>query len=298
VGNLLQDSYNEVVDNDEADDSELSDVTFARRPRGLNRGVGEKGWLSGTCSLSHSNPLARHLVKGFWTGNWGCDLCTKDSSAETKLWGQAFAASLLASGDEAFRSIKSCTIEMEVASRRDDDGVTPNVDIHVHCGKNLDINSLSVAQGTYRYLAHAVQRSYGKAHDVIDDSSLDYVIYSATAAFADIAASSSVAEMSLTRRRRRSYSMLGFIIGDCSRERPCPNDDLMYGAVAAIQGFLGSAALVAWQNELVAALRESNFSTFRKVTKCTIKMLPVKVVEIENTANETGGVRGGCALEA
>jgi hypothetical protein len=60
---------------------------------------------------------------------------------------------------------------------------------------------------------------------------------------------------------------------------------------------------MAWQAELVAELRKSSFPVFRKVTQCTIKVLPSgsKLATEEDAEiallQAPSGLRGGCAIE-
>jgi hypothetical protein len=230
--------------------------------------------------------LVRRVCIGEWKGSWDCDKCVKDTNDEVKQWTRAFVAALKASNDKELSLVKSCTIAMGLGLPPKEENALRNADIQVDCGKSVDMKSLTVAQGTV--LARAIQHTYNTVHgkNPDDDSFLESVVYSAAvkAQYDDVQSPSG-----LTRRRYPGNLGLMHICRLCPKD-----DDLNYGV--AVSG----ANLMAWQAELAAALRQSNVIAFRKIQKCTIMVLPYEAVESEEDAimeEQSGGVRGGCAIQ-
>jgi hypothetical protein len=231
------------------------------------------------------------LVAAYWKGSWACELCAKDDDAETKMWQEKFAAYLAQTGGD-FAKVTSCTIVMTVS----DPTMYPseaNADITVDCGKGINMNTLGFAKGTF--LARVLQRSFAKVHGVIpsDDFTLTQVSYGEVpkTLAAQVADED---EPSLERRRRPpppslTGSMICRMCGDGTWDLETPR--------------VNGAAKMAWQAELVAELRKSSFAVFRKVTQCTIKVLPSgSKVTADEDADFTAfqapsGLRGGTANE-
>jgi hypothetical protein len=233
------------------------------------------------------------LDAAYWKGSWACELCAKDDDAETKMWQEKFAAYLAQAGGD-FAKVTSCTIVMTVGDPTTYPSAT-NADITVDCGKGINMNTLGFAKGTF--LARVLQRSFAKVHGIIpsDDFTLTQVSYGQVpkTLAAQVADED---EPSLERRRPPPPSLSGSMI--C---RMC--GDGTWSVAPRVSG----ASKMAWQAELVAELRKSSFPVFRKVTQCTIKVLPSgsKVATDATTEDDEeiaplqapSGLRGGCAIE-
>jgi hypothetical protein len=238
---------------------------------------------------------------------------------------------LLESGHTIFQSVKSCSIDLNPGIDVVPINSNPNADIDVNCGKQINLGTLPVSQGTF--LAHALQASYNKVHasNANDDSELsDVYYYQKVSKKTTLSSSSSGEGESVSYDYKVSASnynpnvkfgpgnpWVGMHTKGTAAPglsgwwgcRLCPSDDdvMLGGSMNNTKAMKrhaqnlytasSGAILKAWEAELNVLLQQGPFNSFKKVNWCSIQLLPHKPVVLELEMEDEADIVGsGCGI--